>query len=613
MPIVLDPFNEPVEIAPGRGDLNQSSIAFDSYIGSPFWQGRPISYAKMFATQPWVAVAVMRLLTWSIRVPLKVYRRIDDDHVVRLRPPTTRSPPPSRRRGTAGHMAELTMALLGPLLVHGNDLTDVQDGAGGQLRFDPLDWRRRPAAPRRHRPGLRDPGLARLAGRDARRAVRRHGHAPEVVEPARPDRHQPARAGPLVVLSDTAAIEWAMNSLANGFKPTGVVELDEYFLGRDPAERQVVLDQARKDITRAYGGPLGAGGLPVFPAGVKLNAGQADHRRRGRAHPAAPRLPQRGRGHLHDPAAHDRAPREGVVQQHLDAARDGVHRRARAAAGPHRAEDQRARRHRPAARGRRLRRVRLRRDPARRPAQGDPGAARGDRVRPAGAERGARRAQPAAQRRAAADSCGCRGTTPADERPAAAEGQHHVEHGPGAAPRRKRTERWAPTMPRFVEPNEYTSWAVRPEVLPAVARRRPRAAERTIEREQLEAHSPPASSRVAEARPAGGRRIAGQGAVQVISLRGLITPRASLFSLLFGYGGGGLQSFREIFDEAVASTTTSARSSSTSTRRAAGPTWSPRPPPRSSRRAAPSRSSPSPTPWPRPPPTGSPRRPTRSS
>jgi signal peptide peptidase SppA len=106
-------------------------------------------------------------------------------------------------------------------------------------------------------------------------------------------------------------------------------------------------------------------------------------------------------------------------------------------------------------------------------------------------------------------------------------------------------------MPRFVEPNEYTSWAVRPEVLPALAElaREPLSGE---ERQQLEAHSPcGVESRTLEARPAGGGRPRVAGAVQVISLRGLITPRPSLFSLLFGYGGGGLQSFREIFDEAV--------------------------------------------------------------
>lgn len=46
--------------------------------------------------------------------------------------------------------------------------------------------------------------------------------------------------------------------------------------------------------------------------------------------------------------------------------------------------------------------------------------------------------------------------------------------------------------------------------------------------------------------PQGGR----SGAVAVIPLQGMITPRSTLFSLLFG-GGGGLQGFRQSFREAL--------------------------------------------------------------
>jgi ClpP class serine protease len=41
------------------------------------------------------------------------------------------------------------------------------------------------------------------------------------------------------------------------------------------------------------------------------------------------------------------------------------------------------------------------------------------------------------------------------------------------------------------------------------------------------------------------------GAVAVIPLRGVITPRPSLFAMLFGFGGGGLQGFREDFRAAL--------------------------------------------------------------
>ena len=62
-----------------------------------------------------------------------------------------------------------------------------------------------------------------------------------------------------------------------------------------------------------------------------------------------------------------------------------------------------------------------------------------------------------------------------------------------------------------------------------------------------------AESRPHAARPPGAARAkAADGSeVAVIPLRGTITPRGSLFSLLFG-GGGGLQAFREQFRQAMA-------------------------------------------------------------
>jgi hypothetical protein len=86
----------PVEIAPGRGDLRYSSAVAPAggllpmpMIGDgtsiQTVDGRQISYARLFAEQPKVAAAVMRMLTWAVRVPLKVYRRTGDDSRVRLR------------------------------------------------------------------------------------------------------------------------------------------------------------------------------------------------------------------------------------------------------------------------------------------------------------------------------------------------------------------------------------------------------------------------------------------------------------------------------------------------------------------------------------------------
>jgi signal peptide peptidase SppA len=63
------------------------------------------------------------------------------------------------------------------------------------------------------------------------------------------------------------------------------------------------------------------------------------------------------------------------------------------------------------------------------------------------------------------------------------------------------------------------------------------------------------AARVAAGAPRAARRTAGTragGAVAVLPLTGLLTPRGSLISLLFGGGYGGLQAFREAFREAIA-------------------------------------------------------------
>jgi hypothetical protein len=81
----------------------------------------------------------MRMLTWSIRVPLKAYRRTGDDSRERLRPATTRSP--RDRRAVGARLAgRLTMSLLGPLLVHGNASTR-STRAPATHPLPPADWR----------------------------------------------------------------------------------------------------------------------------------------------------------------------------------------------------------------------------------------------------------------------------------------------------------------------------------------------------------------------------------------------------------------------------------------------------------------------------------------
>ena len=48
------------------------------------------------------------------------------------------------------------------------------------------------------------------------------------------------------------------------------------------------------------------------------------------------------------------------------------------------------------------------------------------------------------------------------------------------------------------------------------------------------------------------QRVAAGGAIAVLSLQGVITPRGSLLSRLFGFGSGGLEGFRDSFREALA-------------------------------------------------------------
>lgn len=269
MPVVIDPLDEPVEIAPGRGDLRKSSITFDAFAGGPFWDGIPVSYANIFRTQTWVGIAVRRLLFWSVMVPLKVYRRIDDATVVRLRPgdhPLAAAVVSPWDRGT---MSMLVTSMLGSLLVQGNDLMDVHEGAGGALRFEPLDWRC--VAPIRL--DETDPN-SEIVGWKVRQGSTQFERSSDTVmhlrwwSPLGQLGISPLEHIRTTVLSEDAAVRWAMSLLANGARPDGVVELSDATLGLEPEERQLVLDNARKDLRGAHAGPDSAGLLPVLPSGL---------------------------------------------------------------------------------------------------------------------------------------------------------------------------------------------------------------------------------------------------------------------------------------------------------------------------------------------------------
>jgi capsid assembly protease len=101
-------------------------------------------------------------------------------------------------------------------------------------------------------------------------------------------------------------------------------------------------------------------------------------------------------------------------------------------------------------------------------------------------------------------------------------------------------------LPPLLLPLGHSAWAIRPDILPRL----------------IEAHrSPPSAELLAaiQGPRAAVRRLASadkrvSGAVAVIPLTGIITPRGSFLSMLFGGSGGGLMGFREQFADALTST-----------------------------------------------------------
>jgi HK97 family phage portal protein len=263
-------FDEPVEIAPGRGDLRQASwLGPDVFATSLMLIGnKPISYAKLFQTQPWIAAAVMRMITWAIRVPLKVYRRTGEDSRIRLRPGDHPLADAVVTPWERGSQAQLLMSLLGPVLVHGNSVTHVQSGAGDALVFDPKDWRfAQPIRP----------------WRDSLEGFKFDTDQPEFAQEVSIDEvlhvawWSPAGllgTSPLMQLGITLRIEdaaqrWQQSMFQNGARPPSAVMADVAFLGLEREEREEILKNLREDITRLYAGPENAGRPALLPPGLE--------------------------------------------------------------------------------------------------------------------------------------------------------------------------------------------------------------------------------------------------------------------------------------------------------------------------------------------------------
>lgn len=272
MPMTYDPIGVPVEIAPGRGDLRWGSVPGSVYMGPEgvvTVGGRPVSYARLFAEQPYVGATVMRMLTASVRVPLKCYQRVEEDSTRRLAPtdhplaaaivdPWQVGPAPSCQ-------AQLVMNLLGPLQVHGNSLCQIDQGANDTIRFDPIDWR------------FQMP-ITAFGNRIAGFTVSQTGDMDpvgydQVLHVAWWSPLGPLGVSPLQQLGVTLQIEDAAQRyqralFGNGARPPSAIITSDQFLGLQPDERQALIDQMREDVREIYAGPDQAGTPALLPPGL---------------------------------------------------------------------------------------------------------------------------------------------------------------------------------------------------------------------------------------------------------------------------------------------------------------------------------------------------------
>jgi HK97 family phage portal protein len=266
---VISPDGEAIELAPGRGDLRYSSAPFHAHRhrGIATIAGKTVSYANLFAGQPWVAAAVMRLLTWSARVPLKAYRRTGDDSRERLRPGNHPLATAIVTPWERGSQIQLVHAALGPLLVHGNAVCEAVSGPGESVAFRPVDWRFcEPIMPWRDTIAgwhldADDPTTRRTVPADG--ALHFAWWSPL----------GPIGVSPLQQLGVTLRIEDAAQrhqeaTFRNGARPPSAITTSESFLAAGPAEREGMLANLREDIEEIYSGPDNQGRPALLPPGL---------------------------------------------------------------------------------------------------------------------------------------------------------------------------------------------------------------------------------------------------------------------------------------------------------------------------------------------------------
>jgi HK97 family phage portal protein len=258
-----------VEIAPGRGDLRTSSWSGITPPINDLWLigGKMASYAKLVTEQPYLGAAVWRMLQWGIRVPLKVYRRIDVDTRMRLYPGDHEIADAVVSPWERGSQADLKQHLLGPVLVHGNSVTQVLDGAGNKLQFAPKDWRfATPITP------WRDEIQGFTFDTDDI-TIQQDVSIDEILHCRYWSPLGPLGISPLAMLGTTIKIEdaaqrYQLANFLNMATPSSGIVASEEFLGIEPAERQALMAQLRVDLMTIYSGPENAGKPLLLPPGL---------------------------------------------------------------------------------------------------------------------------------------------------------------------------------------------------------------------------------------------------------------------------------------------------------------------------------------------------------
>jgi hypothetical protein len=261
----------PIEIAPGRGDLNYSSGAVPTFPTSLGLIQKNVSFARLFQSQPWVAAAVMRMLTWAVRVPLKAYRSTGSDSADRehLLPGGHPVADMIANPWPGGSQSQLVMNLLGPVLVHGNSVTEFDDGDA--LSFTPKDWRfTMPIMPWRDSlVGFKFDYDSPVFGHEV--------SADKVLHIAWWSPTGPIGTSPLMQLGVTLVIEdaaqrYQRSLFVSGGRPPSVLTTSDAFLGMERAERQVIMQQLRSDLTEIYGGPENMSKPALLPPGLDWKA-----------------------------------------------------------------------------------------------------------------------------------------------------------------------------------------------------------------------------------------------------------------------------------------------------------------------------------------------------